>query len=166
MSRDGRTLAILSHDGTDPRGFQFDRLDVLDLASGASRRITTHGQHPFVAALDGTGQILVTGDFDGLVRVGRATGGEPHLLPGHTAMVESLAVSPDGRWIASVAGGELFLWPMPDLAKPPLHTLPHDQLLSTLDALTNLRVVADQSSATGWTLDLAPFPGWKKVPTW
>ena len=55
---------------------------------------------------------------------------------------------------------------MPDVTKPPLHTLPHAELLAKLDALTNLRVVRDPPSATGWTLDVGPFPGWKDVPTW
>ena len=58
------------------------------------------------------------------------------------------------------------LWPMPDLSKPPLHTLPHDQLLATLRALTNMRAVRDPSSGTGWKIEIGPFPGWAKVPTW
>jgi hypothetical protein len=61
---------------------------------------------------------------------------------------------------------EIRLWPMPDLSKPPLHTLPHDQLIAKLKTLTNLRVVRDEDSATGWTLTLDPFPGWETVPTW
>lgn len=42
------------------------------------------------------------------------------------------------------------LWPMPDLWKPRLHTLPHDQLLAKLPSLTNLRVIRDPSSISGW----------------
>jgi hypothetical protein len=38
--------------------------------------------------------------------------------------------------------------------------------MAKLDALTNLRVVRDASSSTGWKLELGPFPGWKDVPTW
>ena len=166
LSGDRRTLVLLSHGRDNPRDFEFDRLELIDLESGVRREITSHGPHPFVAALDPTGRILATGDLDGVVRVGRATGEAPHMLPGHTGMVESLAISPDGRWIASVAGNELFLWPMPDLDKPPLHTLPHDQLLATLDRLTNLRVVPDAASATGWGFALDPFPGWKDLPDW
>jgi hypothetical protein len=55
---------------------------------------------------------------------------------------------------------------MPDVTKPPLHTLPHEELTAKLDALTNLRVVRDPTSATGWKLDVGPFPGWKDVPGW
>lgn len=35
-----------------------------------------------------------------------------------------------------------------------------------LRALTNLRVVRDPTSSTGWKIDIGPFPGWKDVPTW
>jgi hypothetical protein len=77
-----------------------------------------------------------------------------------------LAVSPDGRWIASAAGSEIRLWPMPDLTKPPLHTLPLDQLLAKLHELTNLQVVADETAPSGYRLEVGPFPGWKNVPTW
>jgi hypothetical protein len=55
---------------------------------------------------------------------------------------------------------------MPDLATPPLHTVPHDELLARLRTLTNLRVVDDPAAATGYKLDLGPFPGWTDVPTW
>jgi hypothetical protein len=55
---------------------------------------------------------------------------------------------------------------MPDVTKPPLHALPHAELLAKLDALTNLRVVRDAASSTGWKLEVGPFPGWSDVPTW
>jgi hypothetical protein len=77
-----------------------------------------------------------------------------------------VAVSPDGRWVASTAGGEIRLWPMPDVSKPPLHTLPRETLLATLDRLTNLRVIEDATAPTGYKIEVGPFPGWKDVPTW
>ena len=78
-----------------------------------------------------------------------------------------VAISPDLRWVASAGeDGTLRLWPMPDLSKPPLHTLPHDELLAKLHSLTNLRAVRDPASDTGWTIELGPFPGWETVPTW
>ena len=55
---------------------------------------------------------------------------------------------------------------MPDLSKPPLHTLPHDELLAKLRSLTNLRAVPDPASDTGWKIEIGPFPGWADVPTW
>jgi WD40 repeat protein len=104
---------------------------------------------------------------DGSVRVGLRSGGELHLLLGHAGMPNSVAISPDLRWVASTGeDNTLRLWPMPDLSKPPLQTLPHDELLAKLKSLTNLRAVRDPASSTGWKIDLGPFPGWKDLPTW
>jgi WD40 repeat protein len=104
---------------------------------------------------------------DGVVRVGLRSGGEPHWLVGHAGMSQGVAISPDLRWVASTAeDNTLRLWPMPDLSKPPLHTLPHDKLIAKLKSLTNLRAVRDAASATGWKIDLGPFPGWKNLPSW
>jgi WD40 repeat protein len=139
---------------------------VFDLTKGTHRSVTGHGPDVVAAALDSTARVLVTGDSVGTVRVGPISGGTPHLLLAHSTGVNHVAVSPDGKWIASSSGPEIRLWPMPDLSKPPLHTLPHAELMAKLDALTNLRVVRDSSAATGWRLDLGPFPGWKDVPTW
>jgi hypothetical protein len=104
--------------------------------------------------------------MDGVIRVGPIDGGEPQILLGSPAEIAFLAVDPQGRWIASAAGAEVRLWPMPDLSKPPLHTLPREELIAKLKTLTNLRVVRDPESATGWTLTHDPFPGWETVPTW
>ena len=142
-------------------------LSVFDLASRKTREISTHGNILTSFALDASGTILVTGDRNGVVRIGPLTGEEPHLLFGHTGAVTGHAVSPDGRWIASGSDdGTVRLWPMPDISKPPLHTLPHDQLLAKLKSLTNLRAVRDPASDTGWKIEVGPFPGWKDVPTW
>lgn len=47
---------------------------------------------------------------------------------------------------------------------PPLHTLPLKQLLATLRAQANRHVVPDPTSATGYTVEPLPFPGWASVP--
>jgi WD40 repeat protein len=142
-------------------------LSVFDLASRATREITSHGNRVMSFALDASGTILVTGDKSGVVRVGPLTGGEPHLLFGHTGQVTSVAVSPDGRRIASGSDdGTIRLWPMPDITKPPLHTLAYDELMAKLKSLTNLRAVRDAASDTGWKIVIGPFPGWKDIPIW
>ena len=142
-------------------------LSVFDLASSAIREITSHGNRLWSFALNASGKILVTGGLDDVVRVGSINGKEPHLLFGHKGSVTSVAVSPHVHWIASGSeDGTIRLWPMPDLSKPPLHTLPHNALLAKLKSLTNLRAVRDPSSDTGWKLEIGSFPGWKDVPTW
>jgi WD40 repeat protein len=164
LSRDGRTLLVWA--GRNPNPNVFEDLLLFDIVTRTSKRITTHGRRLYTAAFDPSGRVIVTGDNDGVVRVGPATGEEPHLLlGGHSGQVTRVAVSPDNRWVASVT--EAYnLWPMPDVTKPPLHTLPHAELMAKLEALTNLRVVRDPTSSTGWKLDLGPFPGWKDVPEW
>jgi WD40 repeat protein len=46
-------------------------------------------------------------------------------LHGHKSAVTAVALSPDGKWVASACGPEIRLWPMPDLAKTPPHALPY-----------------------------------------
>ena len=164
VTPDGRTALIVY--GTLDTG-RMSELVAFDLETRAERTIVSHGSHVVTATLDPSGHHIVTGSSDGLVRVGALSGDEPHLLYGHTALVTSVAVSSDGTWIASGSeDGTIRLWPMPDFAKPPLHTLPHDELLAKLRTLTNLRVVADPGSATGYKIEPGPFPGWAKVPEW
>jgi WD40 repeat protein len=144
-----------------------ERLELVELASGRVRTLEGFGDDVESADFDPSGTVLATGHRDGTVRVGRLDGGEAHLLPGHKVTVSRVAVSPDLRWIASSGeDNSLRLWPMPDLSKPPLHTLPHDELIAKLKTLTNLRAVRDPNSSTGWTIELGPFPGWATVPDW
>jgi WD40 repeat protein len=140
---------------------------LLDLDSGTATRLDGFGSDMSCPVLDATGTLVVTGNGDGEIAVGRVDGSEPHLLLGHKGRIWPVAIDPLGRWIAS--GGTdntVRLWPMPDLSKPPLHTLPRGELIAKLKSLTNLRVVPDPESATGWKIDVGPFPGWEKVPTW
>ncbi len=55
-------------------------------------------------------------------------------------------------------------FPVPDFSKPPLHKRPYDELLRVLRSRTNVRVVPDPESATGWKLGRDPFPGWAELP--
>jgi WD40 repeat protein len=142
------------------------RAVVLDLGNGSTSSLVSHGDRVTAVAMDAGGSTAVTGDANGVIRVGPVTGEEPHLLLGNPDEIWDLAVDPKGRWIASASGPGIRLWPMPDLSKPPLHTLPREELIAKLKTLTNLRVVRDEESATGWTLTHDPFPGWETVPTW
>jgi WD40 repeat protein len=163
-SIDSRAVVLLD---AAARAGQTSTLSVFDLASGATREITSHGNRLGWFTLDASRTILVTGDEDGVVRVGPISGEEPRLLFGHTGPVLTAVVSPDGRWIASGSDdGTIRLWPMPDFSKPPLHTLPHGELLAKLRSLTNLCAVRDPSSDTGWRIEVGPLPGWATVPEW
>jgi WD40 repeat protein len=118
-------------------------------------------------AIDTEGEILATSDAQGAIHVGRIDGSPPHILCGHGNPLDSLAISPDLKWIASSdMDNTLRLFPMPDLSKPPLHTLPREELIAKLKTLTNLRAVRDEASATGWRIEVGPFPGWRTIPEW
>jgi len=166
LSRDGRFLIVLASATPGTHNFCFEQLLLFDLVAGTSRPITSHGDRLFSVVLDATDRTLVSADVDGVVRAGPATGGEPHLLISRPGGIGSVAISPDGRWIASTGDTPVRLWPMPDLSKPPLRTLPHDELLAKLDAFTNLRAVRDLSASTGWSFEVAPLSGWEMVPEW
>jgi WD40 repeat protein/DNA-binding winged helix-turn-helix (wHTH) protein len=136
---------------------------IFDLERGTATELASHGRQVHSLALDPTGTIAVTGGFDGILRVGRATGETPHELVSGSGWVTGVAVSPDGRWIAAgYKDGTIRLWPMPDLDEPPLVSLPHRQFLAFLESLTNLRIVPDPEDPGGSIVDAAaPFPGWK-----
>jgi WD40 repeat protein len=163
-SADGRRALV---NAVDDWNFPEGRAVVLDLETGVATPLETHGNRVTAVVLDKAGTIAATGGVDGVIRVGPVNGEEPHLLIGHQDFIFDLAFDPLGRRIASGANDSTArLWPMPDLSKPPLHTLPRDELIAKLKTLTNLRVVRDEDSPTGWKLEVGPFPGWAEVPEW
>jgi WD40 repeat protein len=169
ISRDRRTLVSSRCESLDRTGSSEKakcEFVKVNLQTNATTVLKSFG-YGMAAAIDPTDHFLVTGAFDGLVRVGRLSGEEPHIIFGHNGKTDAVDFSPDGRWIASSARDDTIrLTPMPDLSKPPPHTLPHNQFLEKLKSFTNLRVVADPGSTTGWKVETSPFPGWNKVPAW
>jgi WD40 repeat protein len=165
-SSDGRRIALVESNVALSLATS-GRVVVIDLETGTKRSLESHGDEVWSVAMDATGAMVATGDREGVLRVGPANGDEPYLLLGHEGRIRDVEFDPLGRWIAT--GGEdgtVRIWPMPDLSKPPLHTLPREELIAKLKTLTNLRVVRDEDSPTGWTLTHDPFPGWETVPTW
>ncbi len=142
-----------------------DRVVVHDLTTGASRPLVSHGDRVIRVALDAAGGRVVTTSADGTVRVGPLGGEEPHLLRGHEGMVGGLAFDPESGRIATAGhDGTVRVWQLPE--GRPFHTLPYDELVARLGALTNFRVVADPEAPSGYRLSVEPFPGWRTPPTW
>jgi WD40 repeat protein len=114
------------------------------------------------------GPIVVTKNDRGEIFVTEVGHANHHLLLPHED-ISSVEPSPNGRWIAAgTFNSTIRLWPMPDFSKPPLHTLPHDQLMVTLKSLTNLRVVPDDEDSTGYRVeaDMNAYRGWQTPPEW
>jgi WD40 repeat protein len=159
---DGQRLYI-RWKGTDIRS-------ILNLEDGTSRDLPEAHQLPSYIRFDRAGSIAATSHPDGEIRVGPLFSEEPYVLLGHEPDVTYVYLSPDGRWVASLgnADGTIRLWPMPDLSKPALHTLPHDELMAKLKALTNMRAVPDPDSHDGYQIeaDFTAYRGWETVPDW
>jgi WD40 repeat protein len=158
-----RAVVIERLSESDPWG----RAVHVDLDTSETMLLEAHGSRVSAVDFDSERATVVTGDIDGIIRVGHVTDEEPFVLLGHDQTIWSVEIDPLGRWIAS--GGQdttVRLWPTPDLSKPPLHTLPREELIAKLKSLTNLRAVRDPESSTGWKIEVGPFPGWATVPEW
>ena len=120
-----------------------------------------------VVALGPKGEMVAAATRDGVIQIARLSGGEPHYLFGHPKVPRSLTFSPDGKKLVSPhEGGTIRVWDVPDLSEPPLQTLPYEELMARLAAITNLQVVPDPESSTGYKLELGPFRGGETAPSW
>jgi len=117
-------------------------------------------------AFDPAGSFAVTGDMQGVVRVVAVDGGAAHLLLGHEGPVFRVAVSDDGKRIASAGwdDGTIRIWEVPDLSETPPQELPFPRFVAGLKSFTNLRVVEDEKAPNGYRIDVADFPGWLEEP--
>jgi WD40 repeat protein len=165
LFQQGYTTAEPRPDGSIYMVESNGRRVIVDIEKGS--KIELPESHQSGELISVSTSVIATGQLDGEIRVGPISGdSEPHLLLGHDDIVWP-TISPDGKWVMSESLDDTVrLWPMPDLSKPPLHTLPHHELIAKLKTLTNLRVVRDEESSTGWKLEVGPFPGWETVPTW
>ena len=100
-------------------------------------------------ALDTTGTVAVTGDNSGSTASAGLT--VPHLISSPVT-TERSSTSPSRPTFAgsprSVPTPPFASGPCPTSRQPPLHTLPHDELIAKLKSLTNLRAVRDEESST------------------
>jgi len=180
MWRVGATRTVYVSVGWTPGAAKYKRdfnFDLVDLDTGESRPApeledfadSLQFLHSFVMS-----SVVAGGSAQGLVRLKKPDGTSPTLLAGHLGPATWVAISPDLKWVASTGeDNTLRLWPMPDLSKPPLHTLPQDELIAKLKSLTNLRAVPDPAAENGWKIELDKFPieldkfpGWKEFPSW
>jgi WD40 repeat protein len=160
-SPDGRRLLLLRA-GLRPGG-AVGSAAIYDFATAGTTPLTSHGSQVTTVAWHPSGEQVVTGSQDGVVRLGAADGSEPHLLLGHERQVWEVVVDPQGRWVASGGDdGTTRLWPMPD--GRPFHTLPHAALLDRIRSLTTYRVIRDTGSSSGYRVDFEPFTGWNREP--
>ena len=164
LGPDGRHVLLL--DTGDNVQEPVGTASVYDLRERRGWPLSSHGDQVTLMAWDPSGKRVVTGSRDGIVRVGPATGEEPHLLIGHQAPIWGVRVDPTGRLVGSTSvDGTVRIWPMPE--GQPLHTWSRDALLDKLRSLTNVRIVPDASAATGYRTTFLPFQGWdREPPTW
>ncbi len=165
-SKDGRLVLGQQADAADP----LQRFLCLgDLETRTVRRLDAYVAS-LTAALDNSGGVVASWGYARLgpfLRVGPVGAPVPHLIPYLQGfeLYGYMSFSPDGRRIArGYDDGSIWLYPVPDFSRPPLQTLPRDELVERLRTFTNLRVVPDEGSDTGWKYEVGPFPGWKTVP--
>jgi WD40 repeat protein len=100
-SRDGKTLVWADWEGG---------IGVTDLLGRDRVRRSSRGSRISAVALSPEGRVILTGHMNGEVhRWSEDLGAEPSVVRTMRGPVAHLACSPDGRWIASLGDGRIFL---------------------------------------------------------
>jgi serine/threonine protein kinase/WD40 repeat protein len=146
-SRDGRYVAGVISSGKSFLDLvrSTSELVIYDSKTGKSSQIFSHGNRVFCVTFDPEATRVITGDIDGVVRVGPITGEIPHLLLGHSNKIKDIAVDLSGKWIASTEFDSfLRLWPMPKGKSP--EATSHEEFLRYVRAQTNVRLIREKDS--------------------
>lgn len=103
LSPDGKQGVVV---GDGIPGVQTTQVPVIDVHTGdVVGTLAGHGARPSAAAYSPDGRMIVTGAYDGSVKVWNAeTREELFSLPGHDKKLTTLAFHPDGRHIVSGSG--------------------------------------------------------------
>jgi WD40 repeat protein len=111
------------------------------------------------------GRFVVAGMSGGEVWVLHLGEKEPYVIPAHDGSVGALWISPESDRIYTAGReGIVKIWEVPHGRS--LNSLPIADMLATLRAQTNLRVVVDSKAQNGYRIVYDRFPGWEKAPAW
>lgn len=169
VAKDHYRKFTISPDGRMIGGIDWtkDRSDVwlYDLRTGKSSVFESHGHRVQSLAFDHQGTRIITGDADGVIRVGSITGETPTLLLGHQLGVHDIAVSADDQWILSIEDNPhpiVKLWRMPQGHEKPMQSFSASEFKDAIRKMTNVRVEKDDALPVGFRTTLDPFPGWEE----
>jgi serine/threonine protein kinase len=118
----------------------------------------------YLMEVDRTGSQLVGCVLNGEMLYADLDRGMLHRLPGVDRMIALIAFDPLDRWFAFSQDSNVTLLPIP--ADPLPMDLPHDQYLAWLRSLTNLRLIENPRSDTGYDITGRSIPDWLDPPRW
>ncbi|MET7403516.1 WD40 repeat domain-containing protein [Dactylosporangium sp. NPDC005572] len=155
LTADGETLAATGFDGT---------VGVYDPRTGEPRaRVRVPVNLPGAIAVDAGATVVFAGGQDGTVRRVRPERDELDPLDGHEGPVTALALSPDGRLLASAGrDGVVVVWDV-ERAAPVARLLGHHHGATTCAFLDATRVLT-----SGWdgAVHLWDLPNRTTEPVW
>jgi len=153
---DGRVLHLMA-DGQRCLVWNEPLLSVVGLDGTIAFSCTIPDIDLRCSALDAAEAVAALGFRSSDIYLVPLDGSSPHLLAG-ADRPRRLAFDPLGRFLAAGSRLEIWLWPLPPDV-PPLDAST-TEVLAHFASLTNLRVRADGSSPSGFTIQTDEFPGW------